>query len=134
MTIESRLRKSIEQYRRVVEHAEQLEGLLSGGEPEELKSYTARLNELQAEAGLHDQQLLAEMARDIDAWKASPLFTERMQLLKQIMEMNDLLLPRVRGMMSVTAAELAQLKGGRAAVAGYRPVAKPPRGSLRGIG
>lgn len=132
--VERRLRKSIEQYRQIIAHAQQLDQLLSTGNPELLRAYTAELQKLQAEAELHDRELLAEMARDAACWQAHALFPERMELLKQIVEMNNLLLPRIHGMMSVTAAELAQIKDGRVAVAGYHPAASRPRKSVRGVG
>jgi hypothetical protein len=132
--MDKRLQTSIEQYRRILEHARQLDQLLSEGKPEELRSYTARLQAMQEDAGLNDRELVAEIARDAERWQARPLFHERMQLLKQIVEMNDLLLPRIRGMMSVTAAELAQLKEGRAAVSGYHQTPARPQQSVRGIG
>jgi len=121
-------------YRAVLEHAELLENLLVKGDSRELAAYTARLNELQQEAGLHDRELLAEIARDSAHWQAHPLFQQRMQLLEQIMEMNDLLLPRIHGMMAVTGAELTQLKDGRTAISGYHPNAGRPKKSIRGVG
>ena len=128
------LEKSISQYRRIIDHAAQLEQLLAKGDPEQMKQYTIRLQQLQEEAGLNDQQLLAEIACDSTNWQAHPLFHERTQLLEQIVEMNDLLLPRIHGMMSVTAAELAQLKDGRVAVTGYHPGVGRPKKSIRGVG
>jgi hypothetical protein len=128
------LQKSIEQYRRIIAHAQGLEELLVKGDPEQLRNYTATLAELQAEAGLHDRELLAAMARDAARWQAHPLFAERLQLLEQIVEMNHLLLPRIHGMMSVTAAELVQIKDGRVAVAGYYPATSRPGGSVRSVG
>ena len=131
--IDVALKESIQQYRQVIEHAQQLEQLLALGNPEKLREYTAQLQLLQDEAGLNDRELLAEIAQDSARWQAHPLFRQRTQLLEQIVEMNDLLLPRVRGMMSVTAAELAQLKDGRVAVSGYHPAALRTKGSL-GVG
>lgn len=131
--MDTRLRKSTVQYRTIIEHALQLDGLLSNGDPELLTEYTARLNELQQEAGLNDQPLIDEITQNLVHWQTNPLFQERMQLLKQIMEMNALLLPRIHGMMSVTAAELAQLKDGKVAVSGYHPTSPRPKGSL-GVG
>ena len=128
------LQKSIEQYRKIVEHAQQLEQLLVKADADQLQVYIARLNELQAEAGLHDRQLLEDFALDSARWQAHPLFQQRMQLLEQIVEMNDLLLPKIRGMMSVSAAELVQLKDGRTAVSGYHPDAGRPKKSIRGVG
>ncbi len=128
------LNKSIARYRAVLEHAEQLEALLSKGDPQQLKAYTIRLGELQHEAGLNDHELHAEVAQDFVNWQAHPLFQQRMQLLEQIVEMNDLLLPRIRGMMSVTAAELGQLRGGKAAVAGYHRLPAREKKPVRGVG
>ena len=128
------LEKSLDRYRQILEHVRQLESLLGKGDPEQLRLYTIRLQQLQQEAGLHDQDLLTEMSHDSARWQTHPLFQERVQLLEQIVEMNDLLLPRIRGMMSVTAAELAQLKDGRAAVSGYHPGAGRPKKSIRGVG
>lgn len=133
MDMDARLQKSIEQYRRIIEHAQQLDPLLAKGDPGQLQDYVARLQALQDEAGLSDRELLAEIAQDSARWQVHPLFRQRTQLLEQIVEMNDLLLPRVRGMMSVTAAELAQLKDGRVAVSGYHPAALRTKGSL-GVG
>ena len=129
-----RLQESIAKYRQIVDHAQQLERLLAEGNPELLQEYTARMNELQGEAGLHDRDLLAEMALDSTRWQAHPLFQQRMQLLEQIVDMNNLLLPRIHGMMSVAAAELSQLKDGRVAVSGYHPDAGRPNKSIRGVG
>jgi hypothetical protein len=128
------LQKSIDKYRAIIEHAEQLDQLLGMADPEHLVAYTLRMKELQEEAGLNDQDLLTEIAQNLPAWRAHPLFRERMQLLEQIMEMNDLLLPKIRGMMSVTAAELVQLKEGRAAVSGYNQTPARIIKSNRGVG
>lgn len=128
------LEKSNARYQAVLEHARLLENLLVKGDPKDLAAYTARLNELQHEAGLNDRVLLEKIARDAASWKAHPLFQQRMQLLEQIMEMNNLLLPRIHGMMAVTEAELAQLKDGRTALSGYHPNASRPKKSIRGVG
>lgn len=131
--MDNSLQKSIEHYRRIIEHAQQLESLLTQGDARQLQNYTEQLHALQAEAGLHDREFLQEMSRNVEHWQAHPLFQQRRQLIEQILEMNNLLLPRIRGMMSVTAAELVQLKEGRVAVSGYHqaPVRKK---SIRGIG
>ncbi len=128
------LQKSIAKYRAVLEHADLLEGVLLKGDPKLLLSYTVRLNALQQEAGLGDHELLAQFARDSSGLKAHPLFQQRMQLVERIVEMNHLLLPRARGMMAVTAAELTQLKGARVAVSGYSQGATRNKISVREVG
>jgi len=132
--VEALLQKSIEQYRQIIEHAMQLETLLVKGDSEEICAYTARLSELQHEAGLYDREMLAEIGHDSARWQAHPLFQQRMQLLEQIVEMNNLLLPKIRGMMAVTGSELAQLKGGRTVLSGYHPKAGRLKKSIRGVG
>ena len=131
--MESCLLRSIEQYRRIVAHAEQLEALLDRGDPERLRRYTARLQELQDEAAVHDRVFHELLSHSSETWQNHPLFQERTRLLKQIVEMNHLLLPRIRGMMAVTAHELSQIKGGKVAVAGYHQPA-PASQRLRSVG
>ena len=132
--METCLRKSIEQYRRIVDHAQQLDQLLQKSNPDELRSYTVRLQELQDEAGMNDRVFFKLFSRNSSHWQDHPLFLERTQLLEKIVELNHLLLPRIHGMMAVTANELSQIKGGRVAVSGYRPQAVRRNKSVRGVG
>jgi hypothetical protein len=129
-----RLQKSIEQYRKILDHAQQLDQLLSRGNPEQLRKYTAELQALQDVAAAQDRELLDELAADCGQWQAHPLFAERMRLLQQIVEMNDLLLPRISGMMSLAAVELTQLRDGRVAVAGYYPTGSRRGQPVRSVG
>ena len=132
--METCLRKSIEQYRRIIDHAEQLEELLSKSDPEALQRYTARMQELQDEATQNDRLLHELMSRKADDLQNHPLVRQRTELLKQIVSLNHLLLPRIHGMMAMTAHELSQIKGGRVAMAGYRqPVARSYK-VARGVG
>lgn len=131
---EEMLQKSVEQYQRLLDHARQLEQLLSKNNPTQVQQHAERLNELQLAATEHDKQLLAQIEPDLQRWQSHPLFQERQQLLEQIINLNNLILPRIRGMMSVTAAELAQLKSGRTAFSGYHPGAGRPKKSTRGVG
>ncbi len=132
--MEACLKKSIKQYRQILDHAEQLDHLLIKSDPEELRDYTVRLQELQDEAGMNDRIFLEVFPHNSDAWKDHPLFQERTRLLEQIVELNHLLLPRIRGMMAVTAHELSQIKGGRVAVAGYHQAPAQPNQYVRGVG
>ncbi|MCW9050311.1 MAG: hypothetical protein OQK50_08290 [Deltaproteobacteria bacterium] len=132
--METCLRKSVDQYSRIIAHAGQLDYLLQKSDPDELKSYTVRLQELQDEASLHDRIFHQLFSRNSADWQDHPLFQERTRLLKEIVALNHLLLPRIHGIMAVTAHELTQIKGGRVAMAGYhRPVARQNR-SARGVG
>jgi 2,3-bisphosphoglycerate-independent phosphoglycerate mutase len=132
--MESCLKKSIEQYQRILDHAEQLEALLVKADPARLNSYTVRLHELQDEANLHDRVFFELFSRNSAAWKDHPLFRERTRLLEKIVALNHLLLPRIRGMMAVTAHELTQIKGGRVAVSSYHKGDARQVGAVRGVG
>ncbi len=132
--METCLKKSIEQYRKIIAHAGQLDGLLLKSDPDELQNYTARLQELQDEAGLNDRVFLEVFPRNSTYWQDHPLFLERSHLLEKIVELNHLLLPRIRGMMAVTADELSQIRGGRVAVAGYHQAPVQRRQFVRGVG
>jgi hypothetical protein len=135
MDMEDCLKKSVEQYRAIVEHAAQLEGLLKKGDPELLGQYTQRLRELQGEASQHDQVFFKVFSQNSEDLKAHPLFIEREHLLQKIVKLNQLILPRIRGMMAVTAHELKQAKTGRTVVAGYRqPLPEKKQKAVRGIG
>lgn len=99
-----------------------------------MQTYTEELQRLQDAAGVNDERVFELYAADSEYWKQHPLFIERNGLLEQIVELNHLLLPRIRGIMAVIASELAQIKSGRAAVAGYhRPAINFPA-AARGVG
>ena len=132
--METCLKKSIEQYRQIIDHAGQLDNLLLKSDPDELQNYTARLQELQDEAGLNDRVFLEVFPHNSTYWQDHPLFLERTRLLEKIVELNHLLLPRIRGMMAVTAHELTQIKGGRVAVAGYHQAPARQHQYVRGVG
>ena len=132
--METCLRKSIEQYRQIIAHAGQLDHLLQKSDPDELQSYTAKLQELQDEAGLNDRVFLEVFPRNSIYWQDHPLFIERTRLLEKIVQLNYLLLPRIRGMMAVTANELTQIKSGRVAVAGYHQAPAQQNQYVRGVG
>lgn len=132
--MEACLKKSIEQYGRIIDHAGQLDHLLEKSDPDELRAYTLRLQELQDEASLHDRVFHELFPHHSTDWKEHPLFMERSRLLEKIVELNHLLLPRIRGMMAMTAHELTQIKNGRTAMTGYQQTEPRRSRSVRGIG
>lgn len=128
------LKKSIKQYQRIIAHAGQLDLLLLKSDPDELQNYTVRLQELQGEAELNDQIFLELFPNNSARLKNHPLFLERTRLLKEIVELNHLLLPKISGIMAVTADELSQVKSGRAAVPGYHQPPTQPKQFPRWVG
>jgi hypothetical protein len=49
-----------------------------------------------------------------------PCFEERVELMGKVKQMNDLLLPKISGIMALISHEIGELKGGRNAISGYR--------------
>ena len=131
--MEACLHKSIAQYRQIIDHACQLEALLVEVDPGALQAYTHRLQGLQAEASLNDLHVFELYSGDTTFWGRHPLFLERARLLEKIVEMNRLLLPKIHGIMAVTANELAQIKSGRQAVSGYCRPLTPGRAVAREV-
>lgn len=132
--MESCIKKSIEQYQSIIDHAAQLEGLLKKADPEEISVYTRRMQELQDEASLHDRVFHDLFIQNSDHWKNHPLFVERTRLLGQIVALNQQILPKIRGIMAMTVHELSQIKSGRTVVSGYHPPARQSRQSLSEVG
>lgn len=119
--METELKTSVQHYREILEHAQNLAAILDRGAEDggPLRAYCERLQLLQQAAGLFDRNLLASMSQNIATWQAHPLFDERLQLQQQIVALNETLLPRVYARKAMLGAELEQLKKGSQAVAGY---------------
>ena len=131
--IEKILAFSVEQYRELQQHAEKLLKILSDCEYSQVHEHAARLQELQAAASQQDESLLPLLLGELPAWEAHPLYRMRLGFVTSILELNELLLPKIRAMMAVTSAEIEQLQCGRTVVAGYALPKADRRGS-RGVG
>jgi len=132
--MEACLQKSIEQYRQIIAHAEHLEKMLQKSDPDELQRYTVKLQQMQDEAGLNDKIFMEKFSQNTTHWQKHPLFIERTHILEKIVKLNHLLLPKIRGIMAVTANELTQIRGGRVAVAGYHHSPVKENQYVRGVG
>lgn len=132
--MEEILEKSVVQYQRIIDHVQKLNAMLRQVEPDELQAYTEELQQLQDEASVNDQVLIEQFAGNVDVLSEHPLFDERKQLLEEIVAMNRLLLPKIRGIMAVVANELSQIKSGRQAVIGYHRPLHSGRAPARGVG
>jgi len=134
--MELELKTSVQHYREILEHAQNLEAILDQGaeDADQLLAYCERLQQLQQTAGLFDHDLLVSMSRNIAPWRVHPLFDERLQLQQQIVELNEMLLPRVYARKAMLGAELEQLKKGSQAVSGYGATFKKDRRGSHGRG
>jgi len=130
---EKQLAFSVEQYRELVQHTKKLQMMLDNCEYSHINEHSVRLQELQAVASQHDGALLPMLEINPSAWEGHPLYRMRKHFVRSILELNELLLPKIRGMMAVTSAELEQLQDGRMAITGYALPRTDQRGS-RGVG
>lgn len=130
---EQLLATSAQQYAELLQHSRLLPPILDAGDVARVREHALQLQQMQALAGQLDEGLLPRLGEQIAHWEEHPLYRQRLQSIQAIVELNNLLLPRIRGMMAVTASELEQMREGRTALAGYAP-AEADRRSLRGVG
>jgi len=130
---ENLLSISVEQYQELLEHAENLLYTLEKCDYEKIGAYSDKLKQLQAAATLQDQELVPLFEKNPAAWEQHKLYRKRLLCIKSILKLNKVLLPKIRGTMAVTSAELEKMKGGRTALAGYASLSTSIRAS-RGTG
>jgi hypothetical protein len=130
---EKHLALSVEQYRELQQHADKLLDILDNCDYSRVHEHAARLQELQTAACQQDEVLLPLLKQDLPTWEEHPLYQKRMRFISSILKSNELLLPKIRGMMAVTSVDLEQLQSGRTAIAGYA-LPKADQRSSRGTG
>lgn len=130
-SVEPILKRSLEQYQDLLAMTLALEELLLRGDARQVQDYLGRLDQARSRQQQTDSELMGMLAADV---LQSPLFRQRIEIMGQINDLHQTLLPKVQGMQAVAGAELDQLKGGRAAVSGYHATARQPAGGYRGIG
>lgn len=132
-TTQGLLARSAQQYADLQQQAETLLQILASMSGHRVREQVALLDEKQQAASELDEDLLPRIKEDLPAWQGHPLYQQRLRAIEAIVELNKLILPKIRGMMAVSSAELEQLRSGRVTLAGYAPQAGDQRG-LRGVG
>lgn len=89
-------------------------------EGRDLAGVSARLVACQVKAQKADRELMQVFDQSAGAVSLMPTLREYRELLVQVAERNQLLLDRARTYRALVSAELAEIRGGKAAVAGYR--------------
>lgn len=130
---ETLLAQSVEQYRQLLQHAENLLTMLNDCDYSKVDSQVITLQQLQTVAGQHDEKLLPLLTADIGIWKENVLYQRRMEYIQSILRLNEVLAPKIRGIMAVLSVELKKMHSGRTALAGYGSQSSGQRG-VRGIG
>ena len=82
-----------------------------------LKDQQRQIEEIDAGLNAHLEAFLQNYP---DALTSHPLFEKRLKIISEVKQMNDLLLPKISGIMSLISHEIGELKGGRNAISGYR--------------
>jgi hypothetical protein len=118
--LESLLAAAIHHYRELLEVLSVLAEPGSLGTDGEARAWSARLADCQNAARQADRELLQLLDEGRDSYRELPRMREYQALLRQVAARNQVLLDRLRTHRALVAAELAELRGTKAAVAGYR--------------
>lgn len=116
------LEKSVRNYQNLLEHIEDFKATIEKGvlSADEFNNYNTKLVELQQSVEAADKQLNNELEKKADTLIAeSLLMQKRISMMKEIMEINEFLLPRLASLMDVTRDELVKLKSSISTISGY---------------
>jgi len=119
MELEHLLQESIGRYRALLHLQGEVNEALKKARPDEIEALAGQMESLHRQAGEIDRSLLPLLRREGEAAASHPLFRERQELLQECARQLSLLLPKAEAGKAVGAAELVQIKEGRAAMAGY---------------
>ncbi|OHB33466.1 MAG: hypothetical protein A2X84_13725 [Desulfuromonadaceae bacterium GWC2_58_13] len=118
--LETLLKTAVDQYRRILDAFDALERPLGQGEHRVLRERVEALEICQAEARETDQLLLAKVQEGRTPPHVLPLMREYRKMLEAAAERNRDLLNKARVHQALVAAEMAEIKGNKTALAGYR--------------
>ncbi len=114
------LLESVERYSTLLKLMQQITAAVSA-EKGQVESFAHALTQQQRHIEEEDAVLLAQLEQlTSEELVAHPVFHERLKLMGEIKAMNDLLLPKISGIMALIFQEIGELKSGRNAVSGYR--------------
>lgn len=110
---------STEKYYELLQHGKNMWKVLDDCDYSKVREQTIKLQQLQAEAIKQDEILLPLLKAQLSEWQKNLHFQKRLNYVRSILELNELLSPKIKGAMAVTSAELDQLRSNRTALAGY---------------
>jgi len=116
---EKLLIKSTEQYGKLLRHAENLSEILNNCKYSRINEQGVKLLQLQDDANQVDRQLVPLLKAELNIWKKDRYYQKRINYITSILQLNELLLPKLLGIMAVTSAELKKMRCGHTALAGY---------------
>lgn len=125
--IDNALQLSTEQYAAMLALLKKIASVIAEDEGN-IKALLGRLKDQQRQIEEVDADLNIQLEEFLntypDAFTAHTLFEKRLKIISEVKQMNDLLLPRISGIMSLISHEIGELKGGRNAISGYRAQGK----------
>lgn len=117
--VEKLLQRSIQQYEKLLLHAEKLADMVKKADYAEAAGYTKQLERLQAATEEIDDLLLEELERAPGDWEKHALYRRRLEIIQTILAMNTRLMPALTGALAVAREESRKVNRSRSAMAGY---------------
>jgi hypothetical protein len=123
--LELLLERSIGQYQAILDQVFEAAKIMEQTRPQHIEACSGCLNEMREEARRIDEALAELFRKKEIQFDASSLFQKRRELMRRVLEQNNLLSDKIRGINSVISDEISQIKKGRTAMAGYKGQRKP---------
>lgn len=117
--LKSSLSCSIELYQGILAQLQLLSNSLTASD-DDFQHYVKNLAKKQAQAMEHDEILVGLIRESVPFVENHPLYKKRLDIIKEVLELNHLLLPKINGMMALVSHELSDLKNGRIVLGGYK--------------
>lgn len=125
--LDDALQISTQQYSAMLKLLEQISAAVAEDE-DSVKILIGKLTDQQQQIEEIDAGLNTQLEAFLDAYPDAlptlPMFEKRLEIIGEVKQMNDLLLPRISGIMALISHEIGELKGGRNAISGYRAQGK----------
>lgn len=118
--LEQLLAEAIERYGRVMEIFSRLEDPIDQDQGDLLNQQVLLLEENQQEASLLDQSIKKYLDGSSASLESLPLMREYRALVASVKEKNAELLEKARVHQAMIASELAEIRGNKNAISGYR--------------
>jgi hypothetical protein len=127
------LEKSVRCYQNLLEHVQSFKERIDKNaiSAKDYNDYNDKLLELQKKAECIDKEFNKHFTDKTDVLIAETmLLQKKMSMIKDILEINNYLLPRLASLINITREEMASLKYSINKIGGYHSGHKPQRGRI----
>lgn len=119
--LEPVLSQSIQQYERILDFLQKMDGEIGTASPAELLELSESLTDVQSQATQTDQVLLRQLSNSSARTETMQLLIEkRERIMKEILLLNERITAKASGVKSLIAHEMGNLRNGISALNGYR--------------